>query len=538
MDAALSAEAAAAPTQRSRFVRAARGMVASPHGLATGAGVDALRRGGSAVDATIMAAAVLAVVYPHMCSIGGDAFALVFDPRRRELVGLNGSGRSPATASIETLRARGLTSMPTRGTLSITVPGVVDAWRELAVRFGRLPLEELLAPAVAFACDGFPVTKRLALAIAANAPELRDLPFARVFSPNGPPREGATLRLPALARTLERIAAEPDSFYRGQLARELSAAVRGAGGLLAEEDLAAHRSTWVRPVSSEYRGLTIAELPPNSAGIITLLSLRLIERLELGDGDINDPRRIDSMVRAIRAAFAFARPLISDPEWVEAPIEDVLADARIDRLVEALRRGVNPRDHERLRGDTVYLCAVDSEGMACSFIQSVYFPFGSGFVAEDTGVLFQNRGAYFSMHPQELNALAPRKRTYHTLMPAMSLRAGRPWLVFGTMGADGQPQTQVQVVTGIIDYGLDVQAAIDAPRWLAGRALVSDADDALTLEARFPPELDRLLSARGHVVHRTESWSELMGHAQAIRIAEAGLEGGADRRGDGSALGY
>ncbi len=220
------------------------------------------------------------------------------------------------------------------------------------------------------------------------------------------------------------------------------------------------------------------------------------------------------------------------------PIDELLADDTVAELLTRLRSGAPARDHARARGDTVYVCAVDANGMACSLIQSIYFPFGSGFVAEGTGVLLQNRGAYFSLDPSDANVIAPRKRTYHTLMPAMALRDGRPWLVFGTMGADGQPQTQVQLLTAIVDHDLDVQEAIDAPRWLAGRSFVSESDDALALEARFPAAIDEQLRTMGHTVRREEDWSELMGHAQAIRISDAGLEGGADPRGDGLALGY
>lgn len=525
-------------TSATRSARASHAMVASPHDLATTAGVAALREGGSAADAIVAAAAVLAVVYPHMCSIGGDAFALLFDPRERRLLGLNGSGRSPARASIDLLRGRGFSEMPVRGTLPITVPGVVDTWRELSLRFGRLPFARSLAPAIQHARDGFLVTDSVARAIAANAAELRDLSFARVFAPRGLPPAGTRMTLPALARTLERVAAAPDSFYRGDLASELARALHEAGALLEREDLEAHHAEWVEPLTSQYRGLTVAELPPNTAGIVPLLILKLVERLDLDRLGLDDPRRIDGLVRATRLAFTTARPLITDPALDGAPIEHLLAEDRVERLAHDLRSEVPVHDQARVRGDTVYLCAVDSDGMACSFIQSVYFPFGSGFVAEDTGVLFQNRGAYFSLDPAHVNALAPRKRTYHTLMPAMALRRGRPWLVFGTMGADGQPQTQVQVLTAIVAHGLDVQDALDAPRWLAGRSFVGGSDETLALESRFPAAIDEPLRARGHLVRRVEPWSELMGHAHAIRIGDGGLEGGADRRSDGLASGY
>ena len=516
---------------------AADGMVASPHYLATAAGVEILRRGGTAADAIVAAAAVLAVAYPHMCSIGGDAFALVFNARTGQVTGLNGSGRSPATASLEEFRRRGLREIPLRGPLPITVPGVVDAWAELSRKHGRLPFSDLLAAAIAFARDGVPVTERLARAIATYADDLRASPAAsRIFLADGVPPAGSILRQPDLARTLERIAAVPDSIYRGDLARELAGAGAAAGGLLTAEDLAEHHAEWVAPLEAAYRDLTVVEMPPNSGGIIALLILKLVENLGLESLEIHDHRRIDVLVRATRLAFATARHRITDPAFMSSPVEELLSESSIARLRASL--GSTPaRSAGGAVGDTVYLCAVDRDGLACSFIQSVYFPFGSTYVADGTGVLFQNRGAYFSLNAANTNVLAPRKRTYHTLMPAMALRGGRPWLVFGTMGADGQAQTQAQVLTAIVDLGLDPQAALDAPRWLAGRFLVGDPDDALTLERRFPPTTIEGLRTLGHRVRIVEGWSDVMGHAQAIRILDDAYVGGADRRGDGLAAG-
>lgn len=512
-------------------------MIASPHYLATQAGVAVLREGGGAVDAVIAAAAVLTVVYPHMCSVGGDAFALVFDPAAGRLVGLNGSGRAPARAALGAIREMGFATMPTRGVIPITVPGVVDAWHELSRRYGRVPFARLLAAAIQIARDGFPLTERVAGAVAANAPELDAPSFRRTFLRDGLPGAGTEVTFPALERTLERIAASPASFYTGDLAAELANAVQREGGLLAAEDLAAHHAEWVTPLTAPFRGLTVAELPPNSAGVIPLLILRLFEHCGAPGLALEDPRRIDTLVRATRLAFAAARPLITDPEFSQSSVAELLADDAVERLAAELSGGSAVRGRALVQGDTVYVCAMDREGSACSFIQSVYFPFGSGFVAEDTGVLFQNRGAYFSLDPSQANVLAPRKRTYHTLMPAMAMRQGRPWLVFGTMGADGQPQTQVQVLTAITDGELSIQEALDAPRWLAGRSFVGESDSTLALEARFPTTIDQQLRARGHDVRRVGPWSELMGHAHAIRATEQGLEGGADQRSDGRASG-
>jgi len=525
---------------------ATHGMVSSPHYLASAAGLAVLRSGGNAIDAAVAAAGVLAVVYPHMCGIGGDCFMLIWDAAAGRAVGLNGSGRSPAAASIEALGARGLTAIPLRGGLPVTVPGVVDAWEQALVRHGSWPLGRVLEAAIVYAEDGFPATMRLARGISAHqAILLRQPALAQLLMRDGAvPRTGQRIVLPALARTLHRIAKEGASaFYRGDIARSIVQAVRANDGLLTEQDLESHHAEWVEPIGVDYHDLRVLEMPPNTQGLIALIMLKIIESFPMERLGPNSAQGIHVMVEAKKQAFGVGAKWITDPAHLEAPSADLLSPAHIAKLVDAMNaRSAAPaaRTLTPAGGDTVYVCAVDARGNACSLIQSVYFTFGSGVFTADSGVLLQNRGAFFSMDPAHPNALRPRKRTYHTLVPGLALRAGKPWLVFGTMGAEGQPQTQVQVLNNIVGHGMNVQRAIAAPRWLGGRFFVGDDPGTLTLEEGMPAGTAKALSRLGHDVRMIRRWDEVMGHAQAIRVddAEGVLEGGADPRGDGLALGY
>lgn len=521
-------------------------MVATPHYLASAAGLWALRSGGNAFDAAVTAAAVLTVVYPHMCSVGGDAFALIYDARTGVASGFNGSGRAPRGASREELTERGLRAMPTRGPLPVTVPGAPDAWEQLLARFGTWTLADALGPAIEYARDGFPVTRRLADAIREHADLLGSTPAsARTFMPTGrPPQSGHRLAFPDLARTLEKLAHQGTAvFYRGEVGAALARAVHEQGGWLADDDLAAHTGAWVEPLAASYRGVTVLELPPNTQGLLALLMLKLAEGFDLAALGHNSADAIHVLAEAKKRAFAVAESWISDPERLQAPIDRLLGQAFIEELRGSIRLDAasSPSPaHTPIGGDTVYLCVVDADGNACSLIESIYFTFGSGVVAGDTGVLLQNRGAYFSLDTDHPNRLEPGKRTYHTLIPGLALRDERPWLVFGTMGADGQPQTHVQILANIIDHRMDVQGAIEMPRWRSGRFFLTESQERLWVEEDIPAEVRRALEGRGHRVEVTARWSESMGHTQAILIdREAGvLHGGADPRGDGAALGH
>ena len=529
--------------------RAAHGMVTSPHAQASQAGVAALRAGGSAVDAAIAAAAVLAVVYPHMTSLGGDAFWLIYDARAGAVRSLEAAGRAAATATIDWFVARGLREIPVRGIVpaTLTVPGAVDGWCEAHAAYGRLPLATDLAAAVGHARDGFPITARLARWIERSADVLAaDPAAARIFLAGGTtPAAGQWVANPDLARTLERVGEGRAGFYEGETAREMARHAREHGGFFTERDIGAQRSKWGESISVTYRGVTVHETPPPSQGVSVLQALRLLEPWELGARPFLGPDHVRLLVQAKQIAFHDRDRLVADPEFSPVPVERLLSRAYADErraLIDEARALSWDRvpSSGSLTGDTVYVAAVDAEGNAASLIQSLYFGFGAGVVAGKTGVVLQNRSAYFSLDPTHPNRLEPGKRPLHTLIASLAFKDGRLWQVFGCMGSDGQPQIHLQAYTAMIDFGLDVQRAVEAPRWLAGRFSLGDARDVLNLEGRFEPATLAELARRGHAINRWEPWNELAGHAHGITIdPESGVRvGGADPRSDGAAIGY
>ncbi len=526
-----------------------RGMVTSPHTLASQAGVAILQAGGSAVDAAIAAAAVLSVIYPHMTSLGGDAFWLIHDAGTGAVRSLEAAGRAAAAATGDWFAARGLREIPVRGIVpaTLTVPGAVDGWYQAHAAYGRLPLATDLAAAVGYARDGFPVTRRLAEWIERSAGVLAaDPAAARIFLAGGPrPAVGRRLTNPDLARTLERAAAGRAGFYEGETAREMARHAREHGGFYTERDFAAQHAKWGDSIHAAYRGVTIHETPPPSQGVSVLQALRLVEPWDIGALPFLGPDHVHLLVQAKQIAFHDRDRLVADPEFAPVPVERLLSRAYADErraLMDAER--ALPWDRVpssgTLTGDTVYVAAVDAAGNAVSLIQSLYFGFGSGVVAGRTGVVLQNRGAYFSLDPAHPNRLEPGKRPLHTLIASLAFKDGRLWQVVGCMGADGQPQIHLQVYTGLIDFGLDIQQAVEAPRWLAGRFALGDAREVLNLEGRFAPATIAELARRGHEVNRWEAWNELAGHAHGITIdPETGARvGGADPRSDGAAIGY
>jgi gamma-glutamyltranspeptidase/glutathione hydrolase len=527
---------------------APRGLVTSPHALASAAGVAALRAGGSAVDAAIATSAVLNVVYPHMTSVGGDAFWLVYDAGRREVRFLNAAGRAPAAATPAAYRARGQAEIPHRGWLAVASgPGLVAGWAAAHAAFGRRPLAELLAAAVEYARDGFPVTGRLAGWITRTAAVLATDPAtAAIFLPGGTaPAPGHRLRMLDLARTLEAIgAAGAAGFYEGEVAAEIARSSRAGGGLLEQTDLAVTRAEWGAPISGAYRGVTLYETPPPTQGFAALVMLGLLEGDPIARADPQSAEHVHLLVEAKKLAFADRNRYLGDPAFVPVPVDKLL-----DRAYLAERRRLIAGDRAQawdrvpagsLEGDTVYLATVDAAGNAVSLIQSLYFGFGAGVVAGRTGVVLANRGAYFSLVPEHPNVLAPGKQPAHTLMASLAFEGERLRWVFGAMGADGQPQIHAQVYTALIDFGLDLQAAIEAPRWLAGRFVLGDARERLNVEGRFPEATLEGLARRGHAVTRWEAWSELAGHAHGIELqpTTGTRMGAADPRSDGAAIGY
>ncbi|HEV3230627.1 MAG TPA: gamma-glutamyltransferase family protein [Candidatus Dormibacteraeota bacterium] len=512
----------------------ARGMVCSPHHLATAAGLEVLRGGGNAVDAVIAVNAALQVVYPPMCHLGGDGFWMVWQAATRELVGLNGSGRAAAATSARRLRDAGYTVMPQRGPHTVTVPGCVDGWWELRARFGSRALAELLAPARRLAAEGFPISPKAALWLA-GFPALHEADGAWLaqFWPGGaPPEAGSTFRQPMLAQTYDRIAEGGRvAFYEGDLARRVAAAVQAKGGWLTEDDLAAHRSDWVEPVRSTYRGTTIAEMPPNSQGTTVQLILNL---LQLAGGLPTDPAaRIDLMLRASALAYELRDAELTDPAHMDAAPDILARPETAARLAPRMSGGA--ATGPPAAGDTAYFCAADAEGNCCSAIQSLYYGFGSGIVVPDTGIVLQARGACFSLEPGHRNELRGGARTLHTLMPGMALRDGRPWLVFGTMGGNAQAQIHAQLVTAMVDDGDDPARAISRPRWLLGAVAEADAAGTVSLE----PGLDATvapLAGRGHAA-RILDYRDAFGHAHVIEVTPAGYRAAADPRADSLAAG-
>lgn len=534
------------------------GMVTSPHYLATQAGVDVLRAGGNAVDAAIATAAVLSVVYPQMCTLGGDNFWLVYAARSGRLRALNASGRAGSRATIEAYTDRGLSAIPARGPLAAnTVPGAVSGWGA-AYEYAReslgsgLPWARLFQSAIAYAQQGFPVSPNLALwearAATTTGPEASGLfrydAFARTFLKAGGQAYavGEVLRQPALAETLRTLAAEgARTFYTGSLAQRLVDALDAAGGLLTRDDFARHTADWLEPITVPYRGYTACNVPPNTQGFASLEILNILENVDvqaLGEGS---PEYYHLLVEATKEAFADRDRYLTDPDFSVIPLARLLGatHGREQAARIAARTDVSPGAPRDPKGDTVWLGVVDAAGNAVSLIQSIYYDFGSGIVAGDTGVLLQNRGCYFSLDPEHVNRLAPGKRTFHTLNPAMLLREGKPFLVYGTMGGEGQPQTQAALVTRIVDFGLPPQAAVAAPRWLHGRTWGAGAND-LKLESRVGETVIQGLRRRGHPVTVVAPYAQCMGHAGAILIdPRTGVRSGAaDPRGDGLAAGY
>ena len=536
---------------------ALRGMVSTPHYLASGAGLDVLRRGGGAVEAAIAASAVLAVVYPQMCSLGGDAFWLIWDASQKKLVGINASGRAGACASREAYLERGRKRIPARGWLvCCTVPGLVSGW-EMAWQvaegmkrhaMGGAAWSSLFGDALACCAEGFPVSSSLAFWLRADTapsgPRLqRDPGFARAFMPGGrTPGEGDVLRQPDLAATLERIARHgPREFYEGSTAERIASAMQAGGGLLGLGDFKSHRAEFVEPISVGYRGLQACNLPPNTQGMASLGILNILDCFDvasLGEGTADWCHLV---VEATKLAFADRDRWLTDPDFQDIPLDRLLSKehareqaARVDMSRAA--PFANPLDPA---GDTVWFGTMDRWGNAVSLIQSVYYDFGCGVVPEGTGVLLQNRGCYFSLDPRHVNRLEPGKRTFHTLNPAMLLKDGRPWLVYGTMGGEGQPQTQAAIATRIVDFGMSPQEAVDAPRWGYGRTWGADSS-SLRLESRIAGDVARELALRGHDVKTADAYDSAMGHAGAILAGQASgvMQGASDPRSDGLACGW
>lgn len=531
---------------------AQHGLVTSPHYLASSSGLDVLRDGGSAVDAAIATNATLCVVYPHMAGLGGDGFWLIGDGA--DVSAINASGPASHAATLDYYAD--YDSIPERGSAAaLTVPGAVDGWRLAHERHGKLPWMRLFADAITHAREGVPVTDRFAQWLNRDEALLsQDPTTAGTFLVDGsPPEVGTVLPQPDLAESLVTVAqAGPrDGFYEGHIAEALCAGL-GDDSPLEPTDFESYQAEWVTPLSTRYRDYTAYSLPPNTQGIAALQILGLLDGYDVTSWSDNTADYYHHMAEATKVAFADRDAWVTDPEAVNMPAEALLSESYLDErrnLITAdeavspdVDPGIAPVDSQpqsgESDGDTCYLAIVDEDGLAVSMIQSIYHDFGSGFVAGETGIIPQNRGSFFSLNPNHINSLAPGKRTFHTLIPSLLTRDGTPHLLYGTMGGEGQPQTQAALVSRIIDFDYDVQAAIEAPRWLFGRTWGSESK-SLSLEGRIPDNVAEGLQRRGQPVELARDYDSTMGHAAAIKVhSDNTLEGGADPRGDGAALGY
>jgi oxamate amidohydrolase len=524
--------------------RAIRGMVVSSHHLAAEAGLRVLRQDGNAIEAMIAAAATISVVYPHMNGIGGDGFWLTAAPGDAAPTAILGVGRAGQKVNATLYRARGLDAIPSRGPLAAnTVAGTVSSWaaaHEIAKHWGgALPLEALLEDAILHARNGKPVTRGHCEMVEAKRAEMTELAaWNRLFRADGAPAPGEILKQPALAATFEALAREGfDGFYRGALAQRIAADLARAGSPITLGDLAAHKPIVTAPLSVKIGAGTLYNTPPPTQGLVSLAILALYDRIAAEESEGFD--HVHRLVEATKQAFLIRDAEITDPAHMKAKAEELLAAEVLDARAAAIdRHRALEWPRPAVPGDTVWLGAIDSAGRAVSFIHSIYWEFGAGVVLEETGIQWQNRGCSFSLQPTALNKLLPGRLPFHTNNPAMARLADGRLVVYGTMGGDGQPQTQAAVFTRYARYGRDLQQAISAPRWLLGRTWGTPVIE-LSLESRFDPALIARLKDAGHRIRVLGEYDALMGHAgAAVRHPSGLLEGAADPRGDGAAAAY
>lgn len=481
------------------------------------------------MDAAVATNLTLGVVTPYLCGFGGDLFALLWVDGGP--VGYNGSGRAAATATVEAVRAVvGSDVMPTLGPHTVTVPGAVDGWFALLDRFGSRSFEELSWHAFRLADQGFPLTASAAESLRRAEKRYRGSNEWQAIY--GGAASGERLRQPALARTIRDLCAGgPEPYYRGPIARSIVAHVGSLGGFLEPRDLADHRGDWVDPLRGGYRGVEVLELPPNTQGVAALEALAVVEAAGPLPPDGTDRHHL--LIEAVKLALADRDAHLTDPDHMSIPASALLSPAHIEEQAAAIGPAAgHPSEGRAALGGTAYVCATDAAGMCVSLIQSNYMGFGSGVTVPEWGINLQNRGAYFSLDPGDINVIAPRKRTLHTLIPAMALREGRPWLVFGTMGGDGQVQTHLQLLVGLVDDRLDPQQAVSAPRWT-----VSPGDWSVAIESRFDEEVVQGLRTKGHRLVEADGFDSMMGHAHVIEVTDQGYAGGSDPRTEGAVLG-
>jgi gamma-glutamyltranspeptidase / glutathione hydrolase len=514
-----------------------RCMVASSQPLAVEAAIHTLRSGGNAIDAAVTATLVLMVVEPMSTGIGGDCFALIYLAQKKQLLGINASGRAPRSLSIETMHQRGLTRMPLDGPMSVTVPGALDGLAQCLSRAGTITLREALQPAIFYAKKGFPVSEVAAQMWERSCSKLEgNRESKRVYLPGGKaPQPGQLFFNPDLARTLELIAEKGTGvLYAGEIGRAVVGAIQDLHGLMSLSDLTEHVSDWTEPIKTDYRGYDVVEMPPNNQGLAALIALNIVEGYPLSEMGHNSPQYLHYLIEAMKLALADARDTIADTSEGLA-LDYVLSKeyAKHQRTLISAQRAkpAVTRSVDSEPGDTVYVVAVDEQGNAVSMISSLFKAFGSGITVPETGLVLQNRASAFNLDPGHPNSLGPSKRPFHTIMPAMITCDNHPWVCFGVVGGSMQPQGHLQVVCNLVDFDMDPQSALDAPRF---RVL---DDGQLILEEGIPADVRSQLKALKHDLGFASS-EEGFGGGQVVMISEDILHGGSDPRKDGCALGY
>lgn len=528
-------------------VIAQHGMAATSQPLATQVALDILKKGGNAIDAAIAANAMLGLVEPTGNGIGGDLFAMVWDSKGKKLHGLNASGRSPMSLRMEHFEELGLTKIPSYGPLPVSVPGAVDGWFELHKKFGKLPMSELLAPAIQYAREGFPVSELIAYYMQRTVPRLGQYPgFKETYMPNGKaPVKGQIFRNPNLAATYEKIATGGrDAFYKGDIARIVASYMQEQGGFLSYEDLAQHTSEWVEPVSSNYRGYDVWELPPNGQGIAALQILNVMELHDVEGMGFGSEDYVHTFVEAKKLAFEDRAKYYTDMAFNKTPVDWLISKkyaAQRNQLINP-ERAAKRYDAGPYEGDTIYLTTADKDGNMVSLIQSNYRGMGSGMTPHGLGFIMQNRGELFALQKDHFNAYAPGKRPFHTIIPAFITKDGKPWVSFGVMGGGAQPQMHAQVVMNLVDFGMNLQEAGDAARILHSGSSQPTGEimrdgGFVSLENGFSDGVRRELVQKGHVLREVSGW--FGGYQAIMRDPQTGVYYGAsESRKDGHAAGY
>lgn len=530
-------------------VLAQKGMVATSHPLATQIGLDILKKGGTAIDAAIAANAALGLMEPTGSGIGGDLFAIVWDANSKELHGLNASGRSPQSLTLNDFKSKGFEKIPSFGPLPVSVPGAVDGWFALHSKFGKLPMKDLLAPSIRYAEEGFPLSQLVAWYMNRTIPFFQNLEFPNIqetyLDQNGGrmPREGTIYKNPFLANTYRKIAeGGRDAFYKGEIARTIASFIQAQGGNLSEADLNAHVSEWVTPVSVNYRGYDVWELPPNGQGIAALQMLQVLEGYDFSEIEFGSAEHLHLFTEAKKLAFEDRAKYYADPDFVSIPAKTLLSDeyAEKRRALIGTKAGVYNAG-EISAGETIYMTVADQYGNMISLIQSNYRGMGSGMVPPGLGFMLQDRGELFSLKEGQANTYAPGKRPFHTIIPAFITKDSKPWVSFGVMGGDFQPQGHTQIVMNLIDFGMNLQEAGDAPRWdhTGGSSPTGEGQSsgAVRIESGIPYTTVRGLMDRGHEVRYARG---VYGGYQAImwNPNEKVYHGASESRKDGQAAGY